>query len=295
MKPNNSSYDMLQYNQAFYEFKNRLLSLYDEREAVAITHEILQHVTGLDKTQRLLQKETLFTAAQQQQYDLALRAMAVGVPLQYVTGAAWFMGKEYRVNSDVLIPRPETEELVQWVIDDCKGSVGKTPIIDIGTGSGCIAISLKLAIPDAEVTAMDMSNAALSVAKKNAERLHARIAFLQSDFLDAAQYNKFHKYDVIVSNPPYIPISEKGNIHTNVKDHEPHMALFVPDKGALLFYKALALFGKEHLNQNGYIYCELNSDHALACKALFEEAGYPTAEIRQDMNGNRRMLKAGLG
>jgi release factor glutamine methyltransferase len=286
---------MLSYNQAFYELKNRLQPLYDEREAVSIAHEIINHITGLDKTQRLIQKETVFTDVEQQQYEQMLNSLVRGVPLQYVTHIAWFMGREYYVNEHVLIPRPETEELVQWIL----GENSQFPIpnsqfhiLDIGTGSGCIPISLKLALEYAEVTSCDISNDAIEVAKRNAKKLNATIDFLHLDFLDGSQHTKMGIYDVIVSNPPYIPAAEKERLHTNVKDHEPGLALFVPDDDSLVFYKAIALFGRQHLNSNGYIYCELDANHAMECKALFEAIGYKNVEIRKDIHGNWRMLKA---
>jgi release factor glutamine methyltransferase len=285
---------MHSYGSAFYELKNKLQPLYDEREAAAMAHEILHFITGLDKTQRLLKKETVFNDRQQQQYDQATLELLKGRPLQYVTGSAWFRGKEYQVNEHVLIPRPETEELVEWIVTQISNSKFPIPkILDIGTGSGCIPISLKLELPGPDVTSSDISSDALSVAAENAKRLHADVHFLQLDFLDASQHNKLAVYDVIVSNPPYIPEADKDSMHKNVKDHEPGIALFVPDNDALVFYRAIAAFGKAHLSSNGYIYCELDAGHALECKQLFKEAGYKDVEVRKDMHGNLRMLRAG--
>ena len=290
---------LLSYSQAFYELKNKLQPLYDEREAEALAHEILYYLTGLNKTQRLLQKETLFTEPQQEKYEQAVRELLSGKPLQYVTGYSWFMGREYIVNEHVLIPRPETEELVQWIIDDALNSIPiaigmEFQILDIGTGSGCIPISLKLALSHADMTSCDISDVALNVAKENAKRLYAPIQFLQLDFLDASQHNKLATYDIIVSNPPYIPALEKERMHTNVKDHEPGIALFVPDDDPLVFYRAIAAFGKEHLKSNGYIYCELDAGQAMECRTLFEEAGYKEVLLSKDMSGNWRMLRAGI-
>ncbi len=302
---------MLSYSQAFYELKNRLQLLYEEREAAAIAHEIVGFITKLDKTQRLLQKETLFTEEQQRQYERMSRELQTGKPLQYVISTAWFLGREFFVNENVLIPRPETEELVGFLVESRKSKVvsprevvSETSsqfqipnslfrILDIGTGSGCIPVSIKLALPDAEVTSCDISKEAITVAQRNARDLHAAVQFLQLDFLDSSQHNKLGVYDVIVSNPPYIPAEEKARLHRNVKDFEPEIALFVPDNDALVFYKAIALFGKEHLMSNGYIYCELDAGHAEECKFMFEEMGYKNVEIRKDMNGNWRMLRAG--
>jgi release factor glutamine methyltransferase len=283
---------MLSYNQAFYELKSQLQPLYDKREAASVAHELISHLTSLNKVQRLLRKETLFTEDQQAQYEKARKELIEGVPLQYATHSAWFMGQEYYVNEHVLIPRPETEELVQLILEKFRASSQKLKILDIGTGSGCIAISLKLALEQAEVTGCDISHEALEVARHNAKKMGAQTDFLQIDFLDASQHTKMGTYEVIVSNPPYIPIAEKERLHPNVKDHEPGLALFVPDDDALVFYRAIALFGRKYLNTNGYIYCELDTGHAFKCKDLFEGAGYENVEIKKDIHGNWRMLKA---
>ena len=189
-----------------------------------------------------------------------------------------------------MIPRPETEELVKWIEDDSKGATVK--LLDIGTGSGCIPITLKLALPKAEVSAMDISMGALGVAKENARRLQADVDLFLFDFLDKSGWNELPKYDVIVSNPPYIPETEQHTMHTNVKDFEPGQALFVPGDDAQLFYRHIAEFGLAHLNEGGAVYCELHVDHATATQELFENAGYSFTELRQDIHGNNRMLKA---
>jgi len=282
---------MLSYSQAFYHLSGRLQQLYEQQEAIAISHEVLFHITKLDKVQRLLGKDTLFTADQQVQYDHMLQQLENGRPLQYVVGEAWFMGRLFKVDENVLIPRPETEELVQWIIDDTEERTACT-ILDIGTGSGCIPISLKLAMPFAGITSCDISAEALGVAHTNMSALHVDVQFLHLDFLNQKERGALPMFDVIISNPPYIPISEKESLHKNVRDYEPAQALFVPDNDALIFYRVIAEFGKEHLNTNGAIYCELHVDYAMHTKALFEMAGYSTVEIRKDVHGNLRMLKA---
>lgn len=292
--------NMLSYNQAFYGLKERLQQLYEASEAAAISHSFMEYLTGLGKLDRLDKKDVLLTAAQQELYDIKTKEIVAGKPIQYVTGSAWFMGREFCANEHVLIPRPETEELVEWIVEDLnkRGPILKDQekgisILDIGTGSGCIPISLKLALPGAEVTSCDISADALAAAKVNAAKLHAGISFIEIDFLDAAGHNKLGMYDVIVSNPPYIPASEKGRLDKNVRDYEPGIALFVPDNDALVFYKAIAIFGKEHLSRNGYIYCEMDAAHSQECKTLFEQLGYQDVRIKKDMHGNWRMLRAG--
>ena len=285
---------MLTYSKAFYDLKQNLQPLYDEREATAIAHDLLFHLTGLDKLERLIEKDTLLTEHQHTRFLKATNDLLRGKPLQYVIGSAWFLGKEYGVNEQVLIPRPETEELVQWITDDWASNNTSLDILDIGTGSGCIPISLKSGLPNSNVTSCDISTGALEIARENAQRLDADIKLLHLDFLNAASRNKLPAYDVIVSNPPYIPVTEKEKMHPNVRDYEPGIALFVPADDALLFYRVIAEFGREHLKTNGYIYCELEASHAADTKTMFEGKGYKNVEIRKDMHGNWRMLRAGL-
>ncbi len=282
---------MYTISSSFYHLKNSLITLYDEREAAAIAHEILGHITGLTKTERLIEKDKALDEKKLEEYEKALAQLAKGVPLQYVTGVAWFMGFQFIVSRHVLIPRPETEELVQWIVDDCKNKPGVS-IIDIGTGSGCIPISLKKLLPAATVTSGDVSPEAIDVARKNAAALSADIEIVLLNFLDYYTHNRLGNYDIIVSNPPYIPQSEKEKLHVNVRDNEPSLALFVADNDPLIFYRALAIFGKGHLKDNGYIYCELDADNAQKTKILFENEGYKNVELKKDIHGNERMLRA---
>lgn len=283
---------MLSYGDAFYQLKNDLTSLYDAQESAAIAHELLFAITGLEKMDRLMQKDSLLTQTQETQYDLAKAGLLTGKPLQYVTGISWFFGRQFKVNEHVLIPRPETEELVDWIVKEHKGQQNIS-ILDIGTGSGCIPISLQLALPHATTLSCDISEDAINVAKDNARKLEANVSFIKTDFLNQKMWYNFDKYDVIVSNPPYIPQKEYDNMHTNVRDHEPALALFVPDDDALLFYRNIGEFGKTNLNAHGIIYCELHKDHAVDTEQMFREKGYVT-ELRKDMHGNDRMLKAWL-
>ncbi len=282
---------MLTYTEAFHQLQQALQPMYDAREAVAIADQYLTYLTDATKLDRIVQRDTLLTPEQQTQWLQAKDKLATGTPLQYITGTTWFMGHAFFVNEHVLIPRPETEELADWIIKDHKGKQQLT-IADVGTGSGCIAISLQLGL-QGSAHAFDISPDALGVAQRNAANLHADVTFHQLDFLDEQQWPT-EKYDIIVSNPPYIPVSEQANMHTNVKDHEPGLALFVPNDDPLLFYKAIARFGKNHLNPNGIIYCELHIDHAQQTGELFKQMGYLHVEIKDDMHGNTRMLKASM-
>ena len=277
---------------AYYGLKDALAPLYDERESSAIAHDVLETVTGLSKTDRLILKNNLLSPKQQSEYDKVVTQLVTGVPMQYALGHAWFMGNNYEVNNAVLIPRPETEELVQWIADDCIVNNKSISVLDVGTGSGCIAISLSIFIRDMQVIACDISKEALQVANSNAVNIGANVVFKQVDFLKWQEIEWESGYDIIVSNPPYIPLSIKNKLHENVINHEPHLALFVPDSDPLIFYRAIAAFGNSHLSEGGSIYCELDADNAMATKVMFEAAGYTKVVIKQDMHGNLRMLKA---
>lgn len=283
---------MITYGAAYYDLKASLQPLYDEGEATAIAHAMLEHITGESKLQRLVNKDVEFSAEQETTYNTVKEQLGNAVPLQYIMGKTWFMGREFMVNNSVLIPRPETEELVEWVTKDNADT--KPSILDIGTGSGCIAVSLKLELPESTVTACDVSSGALLVARINASNLNANVEVTHVDFTNPEQVESLGVFDIIASNPPYIPFTQKESLHANVVEHEPHVALFVPGDEPLLFYKIIADFGKTHLTDNGLIYCELDRDYALQTKEMFETKGYTDVEIRKDLAGNTRMLKARL-
>lgn len=280
---------MLSYQHAFQQLRTSLQPLYDEREATAIAHEVMDEITASTKVERLFSKESFFTEKQYSDFTTYSGELSTGKPLQYVLGKAWFHGHQYIVNASVLIPRPETEELIDWIVEDFKNK--NASVLDIGTGSGCIAIELCLRITKCQVTAIDISDAALKVAGQNAINLSVSPTFIQSDFLNESKWTDVASFDVIVSNPPYIPVADSPDLHVNVWKYEPGIALFVPDD-ALLFYRKIAMFGKEHLNKAGIVYCELHRDYALPAKNLFEQNGYKNVEIKRDMHGNLRMLKA---
>ncbi len=283
-------YTMYTMQQAYYHLSRSLTGVYDEREASAIAHEYMGHLTGLDRTSRLIHKDQPLTSEQQVVFEAAVASLVRAVPLQYVTHSAWFMGREFFVDERVLIPRPETEELVNRVVAFCAPLTGPLSILDMGTGSGCIAVSLSARVRGAGIVAVDKSRGALEVAQKNAAGLAIR--FLEVDFLDDAQRDTLPVFDVIVSNPPYIPVCKREEMHTNVKDHEPALALFVANDNPLLFYRAIAEFGKTHLAPGGAIFCELEQSMATQCLEMFKAMGYPHAQVHKDMHGNDRMLEA---
>ena len=249
---------------------------------------LLEHLTGITYTERLV-KDSPLTAEQELQLGIAKELLLKGVPIQHITQTAHFMGADYFVNEHVLIPRPETEELVQWIADEHKDA--ELTILDIGTGSGCIPISLKQLLPRAAITSIDVGADALKVAERNAATNNADVTFILLDFLNTGRWKELPTFDVIVSNPPYIPISEKEKLDKNVRDYETGTALFVPDNDALLFYRHIAQFGQTHLTVGGYIYCEVHQDYAADTLQMFDEEGYKTS-LRKDMFGNERMIQA---
>ncbi len=213
-------------------------------------------------------------------------------PVQYILNEAWFCGMKFYVDKNVLIPRPETEELVEWIIAGNKNQKPKIKnILDIGTGSGCIAITLKNKIPEVEMLACDISNAALAIVRKNAVDLHVSIDLVQLDFLIPDHWKQLPSVDIIVSNPPYVPQKDKEQMQPNVLKYEPTDALFVPDDDVLIFYKAIADFGKEKLNTDGSIYVEIHENLGEAVTRLFQSKGY-TTELRKDLQRKDRMVKA---
>ncbi len=267
-----------------------LLALYDNREASNIADILTEHITGNNRTDRIVYKNTIITPQQYLEYKQAIERLLKHEPVQYITSKAWFYNYPFYVNNSVLIPRPETEELVDYILKE--NTIKNPRIIDIGTGSGCIAISLKKNL-SADVTAIDVSKDALQVAEKNAIDLAAEIQFIQIDFLDTNQWNKLGMYDIIVSNPPYIKYEEKDSMRNNVLQHEPHLALFVENDDPLIFYKLIAQFGKIHLNNKGSIWLEINETLGIETKGLMENYSYQVTIIK-DLQGKDRMIKATL-
>lgn len=279
-------------NEAFYSLKSELTLLYPEQEAAAIAHEVMENITELSKIDRLMAKDVLLDSRQQNEWDFIRDELLQGKPLQYVLGKCYFLGREFLVNEHVLIPRPETEELVIWILNDWAQNKEGKSILDIGTGSGCIPISLKAEWTEASINACDLSIDALTIASRNAQNLGQEINFFEQNILDKNLWHHLPQYDIIVSNPPYIPINELKTMETNVTEHEPHLALFVPDTDRFLFYRSIAQLGKTKLKEKGAIYCEIHRDFPEETKAVFEAEGYTNIELRKDMHDNWRMIKA---
>jgi release factor glutamine methyltransferase len=210
-------------------------------------------------------------------------------PVQYVLNESWFFNLPFYVDRNVLIPRQETEELVEWVIKENKYE--SPSILDVGTGSGCIAVTLKKFIPAASLWGCDISAGALSIAEKNAETLKARVNFVELDFLDPKQRDHLPHFDIIISNPPYIPVSERAGLPVNVRDFEPASALFTPDNDPLIFYKALADFAVTHMAKEGMLYAEIHENLSENVRSIWNDLGFLT-EIKKDMQGKNRMIRA---
>jgi len=277
--------------EATYSMLNQLRSIYTEGEASQITDWAIEKLTGSKKAERMLYKNAAITNEEEILLQQYIERLMQHEPVQYVLNESWFCGFKFYVDKNVLIPRPETEELVEWVITNCRFPVDQLKILDIGSGSGCIPISLKRRIRRAEVWGCDISLPALEVAKRNAVSLGTEINFIQLDFLDRQQWEQLPSFDIIVSNPPYVPEKDKATMQPNVLHYEPSTALFVPDNDPLLFYKAIAEFGKTHLNKSGSIYTEIHEDLGEAIMNTFQSTGY-IAEIKKDMQQKDRMVKA---
>jgi release factor glutamine methyltransferase len=271
--------------------KHQLGNLYDAIEMNSMVNIIIEEVTGWDALHQNIHKNDALETSQIEQLDHYVEQLLTGKPLQYIIQKAWFLGKAYFVNEAVLIPRPETEELVEWIIEYAQIINKPLSILDIGTGSGCIPISLKLAIPNAHITAIDISKEALAIAEQNAASYHTEIEWIAQDILQTKQLKD--RYDIMVSNPPYIPLREKVAMQKQVADHEPEIALFVPDQFPLIFYSKIAHIGKSALKPNGQLFFEIHYDQGEAIIALLNEMGYH-AELRQDIFGKDRMVRASL-
>ena len=253
----------------------------------------MEQLTGSKKAERMVYKNEIITIEEELLLHQYSERLLQHEPVQYVLNEAWFSNMKFYVDKNVLIPRPETEELVEWIISNCKFPVDELKILDIGSGSGCIPISLKKRIRKAEVWSFDISEGALTVAQKNAGDLGQEVNFIQLDFLDQHSWKKLPKFDIIVSNPPYIPEKDKQTMQPNVLEYEPATALFVPDNDALIFYKAIAEFGKTHLEKSGSVFMEIHESLGKEVAELFQQASYST-EIKKDMQEKDRMIKAGL-
>lgn len=277
----------MQVKQAYAHLLEHLIPLYGEGEARSISRIVMEDAFGVYNFFRA----EILTIAAQQKLEVIISRLARKEPVQYVLGMADFYGLKFKVNPDVLIPRQETEELVHWIIEAHK----KTPsirILDIGTGSACIAVSLKKQLPQAEVWALDVSAKALAIARQNAESNGVEIQFVEADILAENTWQDLPKFDIIVSNPPYITRSEQHLMPDWVLNYEPPLALFVAaDADALIFYKKIAKLALQKLNTKGQLYYEINEFYGKQAKAMLEKFSFQEVILQKDMEGKDRMIR----
>lgn len=276
----------------YLDYKTKLKAIYDDQEADNIADWVFERVTGLKKWERRMNKNLELPADQINILQKYLQELLQSKPVQYVLNEAWFYKRKFYVNENVLIPRPETEELVEWIINEIPSmKIPHPKILDIGTGSGCISISLQKELPNTSVTAIDVSEKALVVAAKNAAQIDSNVNFIKINFLDKQQWASLSKFDVIVSNPPYIPIIEKEILAKNVTDFEPGIALFVQNNDPFIFYKTIVAFAENHLEEKGKIFTEVHEEYANSVKNIFENSGF-ISTIKKDIYGKQRMVSA---
>ena len=271
----------------YEELWHRLTHIYDAGEAKAIVRWVLDVRFGMSWTDILCGKVTELSAHDQTELEKIMQRLEKGEPVQYIIGVADFCGRQFHVEPGVLIPRPETGDLCQWILDDSKQI--SLQILDIGTGSGCIAIMLALDIPDVKVTGWDISDDALRIAKDNAKSLGADVFFEQQDILNSSPNSR---WDLIISNPPYIENKEREKMTKNVLDYEPHLALFAPDDNPIIFYQHIGDYAWQNLNPGGKLYFELNPLTATDVCDYLRHLGFCEIELRQDQFGKQRFLKA---
>src|SRR6187399_864169 len=284
-------------NEARTVLTKELKNVYESDESRNIIELVIEHITNMSRAEQVKNKVPYLTCTQLEDLDAITERLKKNEPVQHVLGEAWFAGMKFKVNKNVLIPRPETEELVDWVVKGIEKGKGKREnisILDVGTGSGCMPIALKKKLPGVNVSAIDVCSEALFTATENAVTLNAEVNFVLLDFLDEEKWKELAQYDIIVSNPPYIKQSERNTMHDRVKEFEPHLALFVPDEDALLFYKKLSDFSLKHLKAGGSLFVEINEALGEQVVNLFKSARFANIELRKDMQGKNRMIKATL-
>lgn len=278
--------------ETFRQLTRKLSSVYPDGEAIAMARWVMEDGFGLTMTDLMLDKDNDLSSVQRQELQIIADRLLRKEPIQYVLGSTWFCGLRIHVEPGVLIPRPETEELVAWVCADrpAEGR-GKQKVLDVGTGSGCIALAL--ASEGFAVEACDVSPEALRIARRNASDLSLEVGFFEKDILqDEVRECPSDPYDVIVSNPPYICQREAEEIESHVLDHEPHLALFVPDDDPLLFYRHIARYATTHLSPQGALYFEINRAYGEEVCEMLRQMGFRDVELRSDQFGNSRMVRA---
>ena len=296
-----------QYKSHFFD---ALKNSQDEQEIESFFFILTEYLHNLKRVDVALNPNFELSEAEVEKWNAILAQLQQDKPIQYITGEAWFYGLKFEVNENTLIPRPETEELVEWIIESWKLEVGswksenqkRINILDIGTGTGCIPITLKTNLPQANVFAIDVSEMALEVARRNAELNKVEVNFIQANILEVEDVSKIQtsisqlptNFDIIVSNPPYVRNLEKQEIKKNVLDYEPHLALFVEDTDALLFYRKIAQLAIKNLSPNGLLFFEINQYLGKETVELLENLGFKNIELKKDMFGNDRMIRCSI-
>lgn len=279
--------------QATARLKFQLMELYEERESANICDWVMESITGWTRIDRVVNKTALLSAPQEKRLEAITLDLVDHMPVQYALGEAWFYGLRLSMNKNVLIPRPETEELTDWIVKDLQSFPHQDDLclLDIGTGSGCIPLGIKSKLPRAAVHAGDISEEALALAGKNAAALQLPIYLHRIDILGDRYPAELPLFDVIVSNPPYIPLAEKQQMAPNVVRYEPALALFVADNDPLQFYRHIAMFAKQQLKPGGYLYFEIHESMGDVVQKLLAEHGYSDIDLRKDLQGKDRMCK----
>lgn len=275
---------------ARYRLLQALRGLYDPREASRVADMVMEHVTGLSRSQQLVHDTDPLAGALAADWERCLGELLAWRPVQYVLGEAWFAGLRLQVDERVLIPRPETEELVEWCLSNRPPAHAR--ILDAGTGSGCIALALRKALPQADILAADVSPPALEVATANARNTGLPLRFLELDLLDRSAMGQLPELDIILSNPPYVPASDRTEMRDNVLRYEPHLALFVADTDPLRFYDAIADMALDRLVSGGSLYFEIHEARGPQALRLLERKGFRETALRQDLSGRDRMVHA---
>ena len=289
-----------QYKSHFFD---ALKNSQDEQEIESFFFILTEYLHNLKRIDVALNPNFELSDEEVEKWNAILAQLQQDKPIQYITGEAWFYGLKFEVNENTLIPRPETGELVEWIIESWKLEAGsrksenqkRINILDIGTGTGCIPIALKANLPQANVSAIDVSENALEVAKRNAELNKVEINFIQANILEVEDLSQLpSSYNIIVSNPPYVRNLEKQEIKKNVLDYEPHLALFVEDTDALLFYRKIAQLAIKNLSPNGLLFFEINQYLGKETFELLENLGFKNIELKKDIYGNDRMVKCSI-
>lgn len=273
-------------------FNKELTNLYPKTEIDAFFFRLIENKLNFKLIDVFSKEDYIISSDILLDMNIVINKLKNEEPIQYILGKTEFYNLPFIVNKNVLIPRPETEELVNWVINQVKNNTSYKTLLDIGTGSGCIPISIKKNCPNLKVSTLDVSLKAIEIAKQNAVQNKVEIQFIHMDILQVKTLE--NKFDIIISNPPYVREIEKKEINNNVLKNEPHVALFVSDENPLIFYNKIADLAKKHLNTNGLLFFEINQYLGKETKALLHEKGFKNVELKKDLFGNDRMIKANL-